>query len=178
MTSTRPLPRPVLRLVTAIVAVCAALAAVAWTGLATPRLSIDRSKVTTQGPMVYVWVVLRNEGSFDVAVEDLAWASLRGLEAASLTVAPSGAELAGPQWLLAERVAATVPFEPFELAGGEERVVLLLGRVECMPAGPVSWEVAPLEVTAAAPMGRSHTMMVEGSGFAQTPGPEACEPGR
>lgn len=178
MTSTRPLPRPVLRLVAAIVAVCAALAAVAWSGLGNPRLGIDRFEVAAGGPMVYAWVELRNEGSFAVTVEDLTWEALVGLEPTSLTVAPAGADLADPEGSLAERVATTAPFEPFELAGGNERVVLLVGRVVCMPAGPVSWEVAPLEVTAAAPMGPARTTVLEGSSFNGAPPAAACEPGR
>lgn len=178
MTSTRPLPRPVLRLATAIVAVCAALAAVAWSGLGNPRLSIDHFESSVGGPMVYGWAELRNDGSFEVTIEDLTWEARSGLVATSLTVAPAGADLDDPEGSLAERVAATAPFQPFSLAGGEERVVLLVGRVVCMPAGAVTSEVAPLEVTASAPLGRARTTVLEGSSFTGAPTADACEPGR
>jgi hypothetical protein len=177
MTSNRSLPRPVLRLVAAIVAVCAALAAVAWSGLGTPRLAEHRFEIAAGGPMVYAWVEVRNEGRATASVEGIEWVPRSGLVAASVTVAPAGIDLESSEGDLAARVAATEPFEPFDLAGGEERVVLLLGKVVCMPAGPTTWELHQLEVTASAPLGPARTTRLPSTGFTGNAGPTVCEPG-
>jgi hypothetical protein len=166
------------RLVVAIVAICAALAAVAWSGLGAPRVRAGHVEATTAGSTVYAWVELRNDGRVTARIDGVAWEPTIGLHPSSLTVAPRGATLEQPEGRLHDRAAATAPFEPFELRAGEARTLLLLGRVACGPTGPFTWELSAPEVTASAPVGPRRTLVLREGRITGVPDATACSPGR
>jgi hypothetical protein len=167
---------PATQLTLAIAALGTVLAAVAWTGVGSPRLRAAHAEATTQGTIVHAWVEIANDGRAPVTVHDATWTPTIGLRPAALTVAPTGTTLDQPTGTLAERVAATAPMTPFRLEAGERRVLLVVGQVACGPTGPFTWELAPPTVTASAPIGGQRTIVLHDlAPLVGTPDPSACD---
>jgi hypothetical protein len=131
--------RPVLRFVLVVAALAVALGALAWTGAAAPAVTAQTMGEGTEadGELGYLLALVENRGSLPVRVTQATWTS-EALGDAELFVGPE-----------AHAPDAMVPFEPFSLAGGERRVIMLRGTIECpLPGDRVTVATDPLEITA------------------------------
>lgn len=146
---------PVLRFVLVVAAVALVLATVAWTGAGAPAVEARTMGEGTMadGRLGYLLATVENRGSLPVEITNASWSSL-GLRDTELFVGPE-----------AEAPSNMEPFEPFSLAGGERRAIMIRGAIDCpLPGDQVTVSTDPLQVSAKPVLGPSRRLVMGATG--------------